>query len=389
MLCKKSYVFSLNELSYLEYDYDDIEYPVPFNVLVSNVSTHYVDYGIRYKSLPYLLTGDIPTFHLQTSDVLMMTGASDNHGYGSFNCLYSMVLADPYASYLYIDLGLSPELKEKLFAHFETIHEIQRKMRSTGFIGYRKFNWSSFPQWMNLFENKDQRGGYTWKVVSYMDALFAWQAITFWIDGGSLIRDGISREVTNARLEGIYSPVSGGGAEKWVHAKTVDFLLTNHLIDSFDKKGRMGCGGHLITDWSNKTVLNKVIIPYKECAYTQKCISPRGSNMTNHRQDQAVLSAFLNNLGLEKSMNSKYQALPALRQERGNNEKFCKLILNNYLLSIQNTYQIKIDNRYYKTSNITYTTINYKFVSFLKIIFETNYLLHFFVLNSEIDIYNF
>ena len=307
-----------------------------------------------------------------------MTGASDNHGYGSFNCLYSMVLADPYASYLYIDFGLSPELIEKLFAHFETIHEIQRKMRSTGFIGYRKFNWSSFPQWMNLFENKEQCGEYTWKVVSYMDALFSWQAITFWIDGGSLIRDGISREVTNARLEGIYSPVSGGGAERWVHAKTVDFLLTNHLIDSFDKKGRMGCGGHLITDWSNKTVLNKVIIPYKECAYTQRCISPRGSNMTNHRQDQAVLSAFLNNLGLEKSMNSKYQALPALRQERGNNEKFCKLILNNYLLSIQNTYQIKIHNRYYKTSNITYTPINYKFVSFLKIIFEMNYLLHFF-----------
>ena len=262
-------------------------------------------------------------------------------------------------------------------------------MRSTGFTGYRKFNWSSFPQWMNLFENKDQRGGYTWKVVSYMDALFAWQAITFWIDGGSLIRDGISREVTNARLEGIYSPVSGGGAEKWVHKKTVDFLLTNHLIDSFDKKGRMGRGGHLITDWSNKTVLNKVIIPYKECAYTQRCISPRGSNMTNHRQDQAVLSAFLNNLGLVKSMNSKYQALPALRQERGNNEKFCKLILNNYLLSIQNTYQIKIHNRYYKTSNITYTPINYIFVSFLKIIYETNYLLHFFVLNSELDIYNF
>ena len=110
----------------------------------------------------------------------MMTGASDNHGYGSFNCLYSMVLADPYASYLYIDLGsylyidlgLSPELKEKLFAHFETIHQIQKKMKSTGFIAYRKFNWDSFPQWMNLFENKEQRGGYTWKVVSYMDALF-------------------------------------------------------------------------------------------------------------------------------------------------------------------------------------------------------------------------
>ena len=91
----------------IEYDYDDIEYPVPFNKLVSDISTHYENYGIANKSLPFLLTGDIPTYHLHTSDVLMMTGASDNHGYGSFNCLYSMVLADPYASYMYIDLGLS------------------------------------------------------------------------------------------------------------------------------------------------------------------------------------------------------------------------------------------------------------------------------------------
>ena len=85
--------------------------------------------------------------------------------------------------------------------------------------------------------------------------------------------------------------------------------------------------------------------------------------MTNHRQDQAVLSALVNNIGAIKSMNSKYQALPALRQERGNNEKFCKKILSNYIISIQNTYQIKINNRYYKTTNISYTPIDYKFVS--------------------------
>ena len=331
---------------------------------MSQISTHYENYGIANSSLPYLLTGDIPEYHFQTSAVLMITGASDNHGYGSFNCLYSMVLADPYASYLYIDLGLAPELREKLFAHFETIHQIQVKMKSTGFLAYRRFNWSSFPEWMNLFINKEQRGGYSWKVISYMDAAFSWKAITFWIDGGSLIRDGISRELTNVRLEGIYSPASGGGAaERWTHNGTVEFLLSNRFIDSFDPNGRMGCGGHLITDWLNKTVVNRVMIPYQQCAYTQKCISPRGSNMRNHRQDQAVLSALIHNIGVIKSLNPEYQALPALRQERGNQEKACRLILNNYLKSLQNTYQIKITNRYYDTTHIKYTPMYYKYVS--------------------------
>lgn len=99
----------------VEYDYHDIVYPIPFNTLYNNISTHYIDYGKAPEGLPlFVLTGDIPEFDKQFSDVLMMTGASDNHAYGSFNALYSMVLADPYASYLYIDLGISDVFKEKL-----------------------------------------------------------------------------------------------------------------------------------------------------------------------------------------------------------------------------------------------------------------------------------
>ena len=131
--------------------------------MYNDISTHYIDYGKRVKGLPsFVLTGDIPQFDKQFSDVLMMTGASDNHAYGSFNALYSMVLADPYASYLYIDLGLSDELKEKLFAHFETIRQVQKKLWSNGFMAYRKYNWSVFPEWMQLVGN-EQRGGYTWR----------------------------------------------------------------------------------------------------------------------------------------------------------------------------------------------------------------------------------
>ena len=136
-----------------------------------------------------------------------------------------------------------------------------------------------------------------------------------------------------------------------------------HFIKSFDKNGRNGCGGHLIVDWSNKTIMNRIIIPYRECSYTQKCISPRGSNRKNHRQDQAILSALIRDLGVTRSLNGKYKALPAIRQERGNRESKCIEILNNYLISIQNTYQIKINNKYYKTNHINYSKLKYKYVS--------------------------
>ena len=45
-----------------------------------------------------------------------MTGATANHALASFNCFYSMVLADPYASYVYLDLGIDDIQKRKLFS---------------------------------------------------------------------------------------------------------------------------------------------------------------------------------------------------------------------------------------------------------------------------------
>ena len=46
-----------------EYDYHDIVYPIPFNRLYNDISTHYIHYGKRVKGLPsFVLTGDIPEF---------------------------------------------------------------------------------------------------------------------------------------------------------------------------------------------------------------------------------------------------------------------------------------------------------------------------------------
>ena len=178
-----------------------------------------------------------------------------------------------------------------------------------------------------------------------------------------MIRDGISREMTNVRLEGIYSPYSSNNQVEWTHPATTDFLLINHLINFFNPRDPNASGGHLIIDWSNKTILNKVMIPYYQCAYTQKCISPRGSNMKNHRQDQAVLSALLSNLKTERSMCRKYIATPDLRLENGNDVKKCDTILGNELKSIQNIYQIDVISTYLLKEKYMFAKIKARFQS--------------------------
>lgn len=84
---------------------------------------------------------------------------------------------------------------------------------------------------MHLFNNTEQRGGYTWKIVAVMDMVFEWKAITGWLDGGNIVRDGLSREIMATRLFGLYSPASAGTIGKWVHNDTKQFMIEHHMID--------------------------------------------------------------------------------------------------------------------------------------------------------------
>ena len=200
-------------------------------------------------------------------------------------------------------------------------------------------------------------------MIPFSDAFFAWKGVTFWIDGGSVIRDGISREVTSVRHNGVYTPVSSGSVGRWVHPAMMRFLKEHGMISrEISPSEGMGCGGHLIVNYANKTVVNRFMIPYRQCAFTEKCITPRGSTMENHRQDQSFVSVMMHALNVNRAMNKQYAFLPVIRQERGNIERLCQPILFNLLLNIQNTYAIHVTNAFYNTT-MHYTAQNYKHVT--------------------------
>ena len=311
----------------------------------------------------YVLTGYIPEFKDHQSDILFMTGASSNHALGSFNCLFSIVLAMPFSNLAYIDYGLSPEESKLLSAHFDTIHGIHEKLKSTAFLAYRRYNWNNLPDWMHLFNNTEQRGGYTWKIVAVMDLVFEWKGITGWLDGGNIVRDGLSREIMATRLFGLYSPASAGTIGKWVHNDTKRFMMEPHMIDSYRDDDAMASGNNIYVDYRNLTIRNQFLIPFKECCYTQKCVTPLASNMRNHRQDQAVLSMFISGLKISRSANGKYQYIPALRNERGNKERATKPLLINLLKNIENVYNIRINSSVVNLKGTQFTHQEYKHMS--------------------------
>lgn len=307
-----------------------------------------------------VITGDVPSFQDQTSDVLMMTGATANHALASFNCFYSMILADPYASYVYLDLGIDDIQKRKLFSHFDTVIQMQQKMRSTGIIAYRRLNWTSFPDWMTIHHNPLQTGGYSWKVVALVDVFYEWKALIYWLDAGCVIREGISRELTIARHYGLYSPHSWGNVGQWVHNLTHLYMMKNGLLSHWiDSRTPILSGGILMLDYSNSTIRNRLVPAYEKCAYTQKCISPRKTNKTNHRQDQAVLTLLTAQYSIPLR-HLKYS--PVFQADTGFNETASSIILNNLLLKIQDTYSIKLSNALYNVT-LRYSLEEYRWKS--------------------------
>ena len=338
----------------LEYDYEDIIYPIPFNVLYYNKSSHYVSFGEVNPIFPsYVLTGDLPECNNQYSDKMFITAASSNHAYGSFNLMYSILLANPYASILYIDLKISQQLLRILSSHFVTLRQIQEKMRSNGYLAYRKYNWHNFPEWMNLFKNKVQRGGYSWKVIPMVDAFFEWKGLFSWLDAGDLIIDGIEREFTLARKYGFFSPPSPGRIGNWTYYKTIDFLKEYNMISHVNNTDPNCNANSIFIDYS-KPYTHEMMRKHEECAYTQKCIAPRGSTMKNHRQDQAVLSTLINDYKIPMAMKRNFH--PALRNENAKVQT-----LYNLVITIMQEYHIQLNNTYYDYSSIQYkqTPISY------------------------------
>ena len=197
-------------------------------------------------------------------------------------------------------------------------------MNSSSMIIYRKFNFQNAPSWMNIV-NRSTLGGYSWKVIGYMDVLFEWKALVGWIDSGSIIYDGVDVEFDYAKKEGMYAPPSSGDVKRWTHPATIEFIEKTGMVKKVNQTDQNCSAGHIFLDFTNKTAVEKIFKPLIQCAYTMKCITPKGSDRSNHRQDQAVITILLHNAHLVYSAADQYSHEAKFRQERLDKEEIIAL----------------------------------------------------------------
>ena len=245
-------------------------------------------------------TGVIQEDSFDDCDYLVVTGCSSNHLVATINMMLSIMASNRYSSFVFVDFGLKESEYAYLASELRFIHSIHNVLNSTAKVYYRRFAFSHFPQWWDISDPMI-RGGYSWKVIAIYDLLLETKRIVVWSDGGNLLPQNMDMELQHAYSFGAFSPASGDNIQKWVHGSSLSFLHNNKMVRRIMKGKGMCNGAFIVFDYNNETVMNNVVFPLVQCAYTRKCISPLKTSRKNHRQDQAILSVLMHSAKIEKS----------------------------------------------------------------------------------------
>jgi len=201
----------------------------------------------------------------------IVTAASSNHFKTLWELVKSVKYWEPRVRLVVYTFDTSPEQNQKLAAYWSN-------------IVIRKFDYSKYPAWYNITE---QRGQYAWKIAIIDETIKAFGGLILWLDAGDRVKyglyDNIWRQITDY---GIWSSWTSGSIREWIHSGTVQSLgLDSKHLD------RHMCNGAIIgintLDWR---VNRDIVKPMVACSLDKDCIAPTGSDRYNHRQDQSKSS---------------------------------------------------------------------------------------------------
>lgn len=142
-----------------------------------------------------------------------------------------------------------------------------------------------------------------WEASSYaFKPVVLWQALqqhrcVLWMDSGLELRQPLRWAPRWLQAEGALLVGSGWPfPNSWVHPGTLRAHGIAGPFELLDAKGQARVevwSGLMGFNREDREMMTKVVEPMYQCALDRACIAPIGSNKSNHRQDQTVLSVLL------------------------------------------------------------------------------------------------
>lgn len=157
-------------------------------------------------------------------------------------------------------------------------------------IEYRKFNFSEYPDFFSTKDSSNQFkiGSYAWKAAIIYEVMMEFKSQIVWLDSANLINKFFIFYRIALTYLGSLSPFSVDKISKWTYLDVLRKLQVDQKIYN-----KTNLNGAIIGfDYHNNRGLSN-LVKWKNYCFDEDLICPEGSNRSNHRQDQSLLSIVL------------------------------------------------------------------------------------------------
>ena len=219
---------------------------------------------------------------VKSTKFLILTASDTSHFKSLCQLINSLIKYCPNDNLVIYDLGLKPR----------EIEFIKNKYNNA-VIKY--FDFSLYPSFINLSE-KDA-GAYAWKPIIIHNERKISNKPILWMDAGNLVFKKIEFLKRYVLWNYFYSPYSSDNLKRWTYTSTLNKLNVDR---KFYNKRNLNAA---LIGFDNHVSSNNIILKWKELALQQDIIIPDGSNKSNHRWDQSLLTILF-----YKNLNYKLKA---------------------------------------------------------------------------------
>src|SRR5579871_1933923 len=209
--------------------------------------------------------------------MLLVTGADRTHGASLRQMLASVRRHEPDLRVVVYDLGLT---------RWQRLRIGKRRQ-----LEWRRFEFEKYPAY---FDIRVKAGEYAWKPVIIADLVEEAGEPVLWLDAGCVVLEPLKALRAALRTCGFYSPRSGGTIADWTHPK----MLAYFGLDADWARGKPNLNGGCCAFDPSFEEARALARRWREGALIRDCIAPEGSNRSNHRQDQALLTVLAYQAGL-------------------------------------------------------------------------------------------
>lgn len=200
--------------------------------------------------------------------LVLVTGASSNHFRSLLNLLASFGRHEPGSTVVVYDLGLTEPERAQVQRFFPQCE-------------FRRFLYENHPAYFNIGV---AAGQYAWKPVIIREVFQEKKQNVMWLDAGCLLTRSLDVVRLWLRHYGFYSWYSMGRVSDWIHPLTIDRMQASHFLQK-----KMLSGGVVAFRYADAAA-RRLLQEWAEAAFRREIIAPEGSDRSNHRQDQAVLT---------------------------------------------------------------------------------------------------